>query len=347
VNAVLAIGAKARTALAASGGVARPLAAFPDAPYFDAAGEIVWIGSRLPAMHPRAVVTAAPVRRGEAARFEALPSDSWSPSLPARGTATVAACARLRANVGELGEPRGFGYLLVGGTPPFPLDLAVDRVRALEAAYRADFTAAVSDASRALLGLGGGLTPSGDDLVGGALFGRLLVAEDAPRWRALGERLAAEARRASHVISAALLADLAAGASFAPLHDLAHAVAAGDDGAALAAAGTLAALGHSSGWDMLAGLLIGAARCGAGPGKGRRRGVLGKESDRSRTDKSGSRRTSTDRLRANVDVVRDPQEPRRRKVGVERERMPDPLLLHEREAGGVDEAEPVAGETPQ
>lgn len=261
MNSVLAIGAKARAALEASGGVARPLAAFPDAPYFDAAGEIVWVGSRLPAMHPRAVVTAEPMRRGETARFGALPSESWSPALPAGGRTTVDACARLGANVASLGEPRGFGWLAVGGTRgtlPFPLDLAAGRVHALEAAYRGDDPEAVYRASRALLGLGGGLTPSGDDLVGGALFGRLLVADDARRWRALGERLAMDARRASHAISAALLADLVAGASFAPLHDLAGALAAGDDGAARAAARSLVALGHSSGWDMLAGVLIGA-----------------------------------------------------------------------------------------
>ena len=53
MTGVLAIGRKARAALAASGGIARPLAAFPDAPYFDAAGEIVWIGAQLPARHPR------------------------------------------------------------------------------------------------------------------------------------------------------------------------------------------------------------------------------------------------------------------------------------------------------
>jgi hypothetical protein len=257
LNAILAIGAKARAALAASGGVVRPLAAFPDAPYFDAAGEIVWVGARLPAMHPRAVVTVEPVTRGAAARLGALPSDGWSRPLPSGGRTAVAAGARLHSNLASVGEPRGFGSLAVGGTPPFPLDLAVGRVHALETAYRRDDAAAVFTASRALLGLGGGLTPSGDDLVGGALFGRRLVAGDARPWRVLGERLAAEARAASHAISAALLADLAAGASFAPLHALADALAAGDDVGAIAAARALVALGHSSGWDMLAGVLIG------------------------------------------------------------------------------------------
>ncbi len=257
-TAVLAVGAKARAALERSGGAAAPLAAFPDAPYYDAAGEIVWVGARLPAMHPRAVVTAAPVARGRTARFGALPGEAWSPRLPPPARATAAAAARLAARVGALGAPRGFGALLAGATPAFPLDLAVPRVRALAAAFDADDAAGVERAARALLGLGGGLTPSGDDLAGGALFGRLLVAAEPAPWRAAGAALAAEALRASHAISAALLADLACGASFAPLHATADALARGDDDAALASGGALAALGHSSGWDMLAGLVIGA-----------------------------------------------------------------------------------------
>jgi hypothetical protein len=257
VNSVLSIGVKARVALERSGGAAAPLAAFPDAPYYDAAGEIVWVGSRLPAMHPRAVVTAAPVERGRTARFGALPREAWSPRLPAPSRAIAAAAGRLAARIVELGEPRGFGAMLAGATPAFPLDLAVPRVRALAAAYRSDDRDAVRRASRALLGLGGGLTPSGDDLVGGALFGRLLVAAEPEPWRAIGAGLAAKALRASHAISAALLADLAAGASFAPLHATAQALARGDDDAARASAGVLAALGHSSGWDMLAGLVVG------------------------------------------------------------------------------------------
>ena len=257
MNTVLSIGVKARAALERSGGAAAPLAAFPDAPYYDAAGDIVWVGSRLPAMHPRAVVTAAPVARGEVARFGALPGDAWSPRLPEPSREAVESTRRLAGRIAELGEPRGFGAVLAGATPAFPLDLAVSRVRALAAAYRADDHEAVRRASRALLGLGGGLTPSGDDLVGAALFGRLLVAADLAPWRRVGAELATEAQRASHAISAALLADLAAGASFAPLHATAEALARGDDALALESAGVLAALGHSSGWDMLTGLVVG------------------------------------------------------------------------------------------
>jgi hypothetical protein len=100
------------------------------------------------------------------------------------------------------------------------------------------------------------LTPSGDDLAGAALFGRMLV-DRGDRWRVIGARLAADARTASHAISAALLADHVAGETFESLHALADALAAADGAAALKAARTLVALGHSSGWDMLTGFAIG------------------------------------------------------------------------------------------
>ena len=257
VNQVVAIGAKAHAALRASRSIARPLAAFPDAPYYEADGVVIWVGARLPAMHPRAVLTAKPVARGHAVSFGTLPPRSWTANLPAPAYEVAAGLRRLLDAVAHLGEPRGFGTLLVGRAPAFPLHLAVERVRALANAFAANDPAAAYDSSCALLGVGGGLTPSGDDLAGGAIFGRLLVAAERAPWCEVGRRIAARAHEASHAISAALLADLTAGVSFAPLHTLADALAQGDSIAAFAAARELAALGHSSGWDMLVGLTIG------------------------------------------------------------------------------------------
>ena len=264
---VLAIGRKARAALAASGGVARPLAAFPDAPYFEAAGEIVWVGSKLPGRHPRAVLTSQPVARSAKVAFGALPGEAWSRAMPARVDSEIAAgaCRHLVGAVDRLGEPRGFGALLARRTPAFPLDHAAPRVQRLASAYGADDEQAVFAASRALLGLGTGLTPSGDDLAGAALFGRMLV-DRGDRWRAVGARLAIEARTASHAISAALLADHVSGETFESLHALADALVADDGAGALDAARTLVALGHSSGWDMLTGFAIGMT--GAPKGEG-------------------------------------------------------------------------------
>jgi hypothetical protein len=259
---VVRAGELARRALARSGGLAAPLAAFAEAPYLEAAGELLWIGSQLPAMHPRAVVTLAPPPRGVPLRLTGAPLRGWSSSrrtLARNAIGRFRACAaRLRAALITIGPPRGFGALLAAHVPGFPLEAAVPRMHALCLGYARDDPQAVFDASLALLGLGTGLTPSGDDVAGAALFARRFIAPRDPRWRALAARLVREIATRSHVVSAALFADLARRRSFEPLHQMAEALAAGDERAALAAARSLAAIGHSSGWDMLAGFYAGA-----------------------------------------------------------------------------------------
>jgi len=258
--ALVALGRKAHAALRASGGIARPLGAFPRAPYFEAGGEIIWIGESLPARHPRAALTAGPVPTGRMLSFSALPDSTWRRSFSAasaidRQTVSTAAAALL-TTVGRLGQPRGFGGLLCRAELDFPLGFARPRIRRLALAYAAGDIESVYSASLALLGLGAGLTPSGDDLVAAALFGHRLIDRD-EAWARVGRELARAAASASHAISAALLADTVAGESFEPLHELADALAAGEARAALAAARALICVGHASGWDMLAGFLLG------------------------------------------------------------------------------------------
>ncbi|HUJ87682.1 MAG TPA: DUF2877 domain-containing protein [Burkholderiales bacterium] len=193
--------------------------------------------------------------------FDALPAHGWSPH-PLRldedaAARVIDAAHALREALAEGRAPRGFGMLLAGRAPGFPLELALPRVEALAAAYRRNDADAVFAASVPLLGFGTGLTPSGDDLTGAALFGRRLLSADRTRWESIAERLSGEVALRSHALSAALFDDLARGESFAPLHELAHALARRDRDSALAAARTLCAIGHSSGWDMLTGLVIG------------------------------------------------------------------------------------------
>jgi hypothetical protein len=97
------------------------------------------------------------------------------------------------------------------------------------------------------------------------LFGRRFISGAEVRWTGVGRRLSKEIRSRSHTVSAALFADLAAGRSFAPLHDLVAALATSDDASALRAARTLVAIGHSSGWDMLTGFLIGIRKSRVSP----------------------------------------------------------------------------------
>src|SRR5207247_2370326 len=136
------------------------------------------------------------------------------------------------------------------------------RADTLARACAADDPARSAEAATALLGLGPGLTPAGDDFTGGAFFARALLARagivDAAAWQAGASAVRTAAARLTHPIGAALLGDLLAGEGWAPLHDLAAALARDDEPAALDAAGRLTRLGHSSGWDLLAGFVAGA-----------------------------------------------------------------------------------------
>jgi len=262
---VIAIGARARAALERSRGYAEALAAFPGSPYLRAAGELIWVGNRLSTAHPRAVLLDSQANLGAGMRFGALPpAERDACSAPVADTASLArarkGCVALIADLDAIGEAKGLGMLLVGRTPPFPLDACVPHIARLAAALRADDAEAAYVAGYPLLGLGTGLTPSGDDLVGAMLFARLLAARvegDHERWNAIAQRLATDVVARSNEISAALFADLVAGESFASLARLVRALCDGDHPAASDAARALTPIGHSSGWDMLAGVVLG------------------------------------------------------------------------------------------
>ncbi|MDB5804443.1 MAG: hypothetical protein JWN73_1765 [Betaproteobacteria bacterium] len=252
---IVALGARAAAALAQSGGALRLIPGFTETPYRYAGENIVWVGMRGEA-HPRAVFVDAPAQQMR------LAWDSMHPvpaSLHARANLDRAATAQRFAELAhrcrELGEPRGFGQLLVGALPPFPLDRRVDAANALAAAAGADDAETFAEAALRLLGVGGGLTPSGDDFVGAALFTLHHLGIDNARWREAVQALTAATRTRTHAISAALFDDLAGGESFAPLHDL---IGAADATAMLEPARRLTAIGHSSGWDMLCGMIAAA-----------------------------------------------------------------------------------------
>ena len=102
---------------------------------------------------------------------------------------------------------------------------------------------ALDSRAEQLIGLGPGLTPSGDDYFGGvmvALHLRGRAAHAASLWRWLEPRLASR----TSAISAAHLAAASTGAAHEALHDV---LAGGVD------LDALDAIGHTSGWDALAG----------------------------------------------------------------------------------------------
>ena len=259
----VAIGVTAHAALARSGGEARVLARPARATYLSVGAEILWLGGPGATLHPRAILVPAPHPAHDVVRVEADALVPWRPAAPALQGLTAGDLARRWRTlaVASLGAPGGFGVLLSGQPLAFPLATAGAAAVALARACARDDAGRAADAALALLGVGGGLTPSGDDYVGGALFARALVGAARPdaaaAWRPAARRVVAAAAACTHPISAALLADLAAGHSWAPLHELVDALAAGAADDVQAAARRLIALGHTSGWDMLAGVAAG------------------------------------------------------------------------------------------
>ncbi|TNM49546.1 DUF2877 domain-containing protein [Nocardioides albidus] len=138
-------------------------------------------------------------------------------------------------------------------------DLLGRRTTQLAAALQAQDAAATTRTAEALVGLGAGLTPSGDDVLTGLLVlaaaegMRLASARPALR-AAVADRL--EARTTA--VSAAMLTEAADGRARQRLHDLVAAIAADSaDGDLATAIRRVREIGHSSGADVLAGMRLG------------------------------------------------------------------------------------------
>ena len=113
--------------------------------------------------------------------------------------------------------------------------------------------AAPKDSVLSLIGLGPGLTPSGDDLLGSCLVALQRVGRQHDSDR-LADAVLASAQTATGRISLAHLECAARGLGAAPLHNTLEAILAGDNiGNSLIA---LDRVGHSSGWDALVGVIL-------------------------------------------------------------------------------------------
>jgi len=259
VMRVTAIGWRAHDALTGSGGLASVVAPLTESFYAAAAGELIWVGGPATTLHPRAVLVSGLSVPAKSATVR-VPVDGvmpWRPApAPASSGDTKASARAVRA---ALREGRGLARLMfdTGGDDPVAVK-ARPHVLALAVACASGAPLAFADAACPLLGLGAGLTPSGDDFVGGALFARRVLGPWGTGWDAAVARIVSEAATATHPISARLLADLAAGEAWAPLHELAGALAHGAHDEAVAAARLVTALGHTSGWDLTAGFLTAA-----------------------------------------------------------------------------------------
>jgi len=292
---VLRLGAIAREAMAAARG-GRVLAAVTRAIYLESdRGELTWLTTAEAPMHGRGLslqgplplpavgatyVTSADGLTLNEVRFSLTWREArvWRPpSVRVEPSLTIAELSRylpgVHAFLEGLPAPRGLAVLLrsIMARPQEPvfdfegndeargLRRGTSAIAAIAAAGRTGNMAGVLASAEDLIGLGEGLTPSGDDFIGGMLFGAAtLHATYRLPGRIPPEALhhfliRAEARTTR--LSSTLLRDYAAGQGPEALHHYVRALLAGRPVAEIRRlASEVIRIGASTGWDSLTGL---------------------------------------------------------------------------------------------
>ena len=295
LHAARQVGSKARDLLALPEFSGKVLAVLSDTIYLSTRdGEVFWVCAERSPLHRRGILVSLPpkVFSGEKCfcqpprlTFSGGPfidlstAREWNPpGAGARKSASPAglwSCFRRLLgvlNLLEVQEGLGRAISLIralaeGRTlpafPPAPImgrvqDMALDLARAC---LDGDFPK-LTRKGKEMIGLGPGLTPSGDDFLGGLFFAARFLHQTYPedfRWEedAVLELLG-WARTRTHAISHAIFSDLALGHGPEPLHDLIGGLLEGRDlDSNLEAALRVTAIGHCSGWDLLAGAVTG------------------------------------------------------------------------------------------
>ncbi len=218
-------------------------------------------------LHPGMVVhaTDANVRVPDAGleiRFDASPR--WSPRFrsPAEGAAVARACWRRRTLAAwtiaqARASTRGFGALLRDDVPKDPVgtvDVARPIVARLIVALETGDRSVAAEVAAHLIGLGPGLTPSGDDVLVGIEAALHATGRPSAGFLALAM---GDVEGRTTALAATLLRHAAAGEFAERLHTLLAVLLGSDDDAIPAAIDRAVAWGATSGTDCLLGTLIG------------------------------------------------------------------------------------------
>jgi hypothetical protein len=264
------------------------------------AGEILWLSPPGSVLHRRCVVvplTSGSWKEGDVccsdgdtlcgSRSDAVSwggADVWEAPPPGealppggvsvRPEASAAALAGGLSALTSQHPPRGLAGVAFGvepgerhrggaamGVTADWLAEAGGRISGVVRALRARDAASLLLAGSSLVGLGEGLTPSGDDFLGGLLFGlRQQEGTDCDEtwidWDVVRDWIA-DASTLTSRISHAILSDLAAGYGPEPLHALARETLSGGSREVVAEhAARVLRIGNTSGWDLLAGFSV-------------------------------------------------------------------------------------------
>jgi hypothetical protein len=294
---VYRIGEAARDILK-SGSQGRVLAVFSNAVYLRSlSGELFWLvtdkipmhrrGIQIPGTLPRVTADSSFSVRGQhlllgsnidldlsAASIWVSPRPKFDEHLPFEDLPD-----RLRAIIclfDDFPPPTGFGSILLEitrNTVDYPLPAAFpDNGLALKHARPAlneillacianDFSRILGTAEN-LIGLGEGLTPSGDDFIGGLLFSSLTIQKIYTQYQGFTlsdvEFFLEYSRNRTNLISYTLLKDHAAGHASDTLHRFINAILTDKHLESTYYFGLeLVRIGHSTGWDLLTGVWMG------------------------------------------------------------------------------------------
>jgi hypothetical protein len=290
------IGLEARRLLTSPGFSGKVLAVVSRTIYLQSDGdEILWVVKGGLPMHRRSLLASFPsssydpgkrffVREsclhiGEQAVVDLEKATHWNqrsaePGEEASPPFLAALVRKTLTALCGLANPKGLGKALpvisaiaAGRTiPPLAPDSLVKEalnpiIEAAEACLARDLPGAVRK-SWELVGLGGGLTPSGDDFLGGLLFAAHALHESYPgRFHWDPESILysiKQAREQTNPISHVLLSDLALGHGPEPLHEVIAALITGRNReTVMNRVIRLTGIGSTSGWDMLTGLMTG------------------------------------------------------------------------------------------
>ena len=206
--------------------------------------------------------------------FDLAAAELWQPPPWPQdwGTGLLQAGLRALAVIASASAPQdGLARVIFGGGHTAGLAAAVRRGALLKTATLADWLAgrlaepeasdadlqaAARVATHGLMGLGPGLTPSGDDAIAGLLIA-LHAAGEATAAADLAGFVREAPADATSALSRAFLAAAIEGLPSGTLHAAITALLTGDQATLPAVVDRLDGVGHTSGWDMLAGAVLG------------------------------------------------------------------------------------------